>query len=165
MGKTTERPSYRAWYEKNRERLAEQRRTWRIENAEHVKEQSRLYKKANREKLNADSLARYYADPKAGQETRRRYRQNLREKVIAAYGSACACCGETRVQFLALDHVNGDGSIERRTLKTTTGTHIYLHAIRLGYPDTYRILCHNCNSSFGYYGFCPHERERLALAG
>jgi hypothetical protein len=27
-----------------------------------------------------------------------------------------------------------------------------------GWPEGYRVLCHNCNSARGLYGYCPHER-------
>ena len=24
----------------------------------------------------------------------------------------------------------------------------------------FQVLCHNCNMSKGFYGYCPHEKER-----
>jgi hypothetical protein len=24
------------------------------------------------------------------------------------------------------------------------------------------VLCHNCNQSHGWFGYCPHEQERTA---
>jgi hypothetical protein len=60
---------------------------------------------------------------------------------------------------LALDHVNGGGREERKTMSTQQ---IALRAIRNGFPPEYRILCHNCNQSHGWYGYCPHEKERTA---
>jgi hypothetical protein len=27
---------------------------------------------------------------------------------------------------------------------------------RNGFPDGYRVLCHNCNMALGQYGYCPH---------
>src|SRR5213078_4819734 len=50
---------------------------------------------------------------------RERYCQNMqarhaaiRAEVLAAYGNACACCGETEEAFLALDHVHNDGKLD-----------------------------------------------------
>jgi len=34
---------------------------------------------------------------------------------------------------------------------------------RLGYPDGFRVLCHNCNMAYGFYKTCPHVREREAV--
>jgi hypothetical protein len=89
------------------------------------------------------------------------YRRRLRRETLAAYGGQCACCGEHREEFLALDHVNGGGSKERKNLANNTPSGIYRIARDAGYPkDRYRVLCHNCNNAIGWYGYCPHERER-----
>jgi hypothetical protein len=34
--------------------------------------------------------------------------------------------------------------------------------IKENFPPEYRVLCHNCNQSHGWYGYCPHEKERTA---
>lgn len=76
------------------------------------------------------------------------------------YGRRCDCCGETRWQFLALDHVNGGGNAHRRLVSTTS---LYRRLANAGIIDpAYRLLCHNCNGAIGYYGECPHEAERRA---
>jgi len=83
-------------------------------------------------------------------------------KVINAYGGKCACCGETKQEFLALDHVYGDGGDHRRQLAAERGVKrvrcdtVYQEAVKAGYPDSYRILCMNCNFAYGAYGYCPH---------
>lgn len=60
---------------------------------------------------------------------------------------------------MALDHIGGGGGAERKQFKSPQG--IYIQVRRLGFPkDRYRLLCHNCNTSIGIYGYCPHERER-----
>lgn len=34
-----------------------------------------------------------------------------------------------------------------------------------GLPTGFRVLCHNCNSAHGYYGYCPHDvGEKLEAA-
>lgn len=85
--------------------------------------------------------------------------RKIRERLFEGYGGKCVCCGETRFEFLALDHVNGGGREERKTRSTQQ---IALAAIREGFPDKYRILCHNCNQAIGWYGVCPHELEMTA---
>lgn len=88
------------------------------------------------------------------------YRRRLREEIIREYGGKCACCGEHRPEFLALDHINGGGNRERKTVASNTPSGIYRLAKALGFPrDRYRLLCHNCNSSLGWYGYCPHQKE------
>lgn len=86
-----------------------------------------------------------------------KYRQSVRAKVIAAYGGACACCGETEPLFLAVDHINNDGAARRRELNMKGGSGFNSWIIKNNFPDTLQLLCHNCNCAKGYYGRCPHE--------
>ena len=96
-------------------------------------------------------------DNKAIQRKRQRIEhRNRREKVLAYYGGACVCCGETQVEFLAIDHVNGDGKKHREEMGSKNGGKIYLWLIRHNFPDGFQVLCHNCNMSKGFYGYCPH---------
>jgi hypothetical protein len=87
------------------------------------------------------------------------YSDRLRQHVLAAYGHRCACCGETAAEFLAVDHVEGRGGEELKHLGVS-GRGFYLWLKRRGFPrDRFRLLCHNCNSARGLYGYCPHERN------
>ena len=85
----------------------------------------------------------------------------IRRIAIGGYGGKCACCGEHNFEFLAIDHVNGGGSKERKHVSTRQ---LADRVIRLGFPPEYRVLCHNCNASLGWYGGCPHnpDWERIA---
>lgn len=44
-------------------------------------------------------------------------RQRARWFVIHAYGGACACCGESREPFLAIDHIAGGGNKHRKEIR------------------------------------------------
>ncbi len=70
----------------------------------------------------------------------------------------CACCGEDVRFFLCKDHIFGGGVKHHRELKER-GISLNRELINNNYPNGYRILCHNCNSSLGYYGYCPHGNE------
>lgn len=83
--------------------------------------------------------------------------KKLRSDILLAYGGSCACCGESRHEFLAIDHINNDGASHRRQLGSDR---IYSWLKRNGFPrDRFQLLCHNCNCSKGLYGYCPHQRE------
>ena len=43
----------------------------------------------------------------ASESARKRQKDQGRRESIAAYGDVCACCGETREQFLTLNHIGG----------------------------------------------------------
>ena len=92
---------------------------------------------------------------------RKRYADAWAE-LLVAYGSRCACCGETRERFLTIDHVFNDGGAEKRREGYGSGIGFYLFLKRRGYPkDRYRLLCYNCNCGRARNGgVCPHEEER-----
>lgn len=79
-------------------------------------------------------------------------RRQLRRQVIEAYGGACACCGETTIEFLELDHVHNNGKAARKLYGCA-----YRRAQLVGYPGCYQILCANCHAAKTRYGRCPHR--------
>ena len=146
-------------------------------------EQIRRWKRAHPEKVGASQRK---TDAKT-RETQRRYLQEWRashpgadgkyckaqririlQETVEAYGGKCSCCGETRILFLTIDHVNNDGATERRGLgdgpsakskKGRAGINFYRHLKKAGFPqDRYRLLCFNCNCGRARNdGVCPHQ--------
>jgi hypothetical protein len=87
---------------------------------------------------------------------------NVKLKIINNYGKLCKCCGYNDFYALTIDHIFGDGSLERKNLRIS-GLAFYRHLIKNNYPkDNYQLLCYNCNCCKGAYGKCYHElcRER-----
>jgi hypothetical protein len=120
-----------------------------------------------RERYHADPSIRerinqWNRDHKEQRSARARERhQQLRSMVFDAYGGpSCACCGENHRQFLAIDHVDGGGAEHRRQLRAqgiSVGSGFYKWLRDHDFPPGFRVLCHNCNSALGFYGFCPHQ--------
>jgi hypothetical protein len=78
-----------------------------------------------------------------------------RLKVMEAYGQVCVCCGETELEFLTVDHINGGGTQHRKKVRGR----LYDWLIKNNYPkDEYQILCMNCNLAKGVFGKCPHQK-------
>lgn len=96
-------------------------------------------------------------------------RKATKAKVIAGYGGKCECCGESRPEFMTIDHKNNDGNKERKKYGRLKNGKVYLgyatyiiyrKLIHENFPrDRYRLLCYNCNCARGAFGYCPHERE------
>jgi hypothetical protein len=82
----------------------------------------------------------------------------LRQSALMAYGACCACCGEMTVEFLEIDHINGDGARHRREARLGNSASFYRWLRDHGYPAGFRVLCSNCNMARGRYGYCPHEK-------
>jgi len=104
------------------------------------------YYQANRERIIAKQAALTLAS---------------RMTVLRHYGGdppACACCGEATVEFLTIDHINGNGGQHRKELGGLgQGRAFYRWIIRNLFPSALRVLCFNCNCARGLYGYCPHE--------
>lgn len=87
----------------------------------------------------------------------------LKTEVIQAYGGKCECCGETRLEFLTIDHINGRKN--EKTQRKLYGRALYYHLREVGWPkNNIRILCWNCNCSLGLHGYCPHQQEKVLNA-
>lgn len=103
-------------------------------------EACRRYHNKNKEKISARNAASW---------------NNTRLCVLKKYGGSCACCGESHSEFLVIDHINGGGSQERKEL-SPKGVYNKLYKTEELLPG-YRVLCHNCNSAYAFYGYCPHQ--------
>lgn len=78
----------------------------------------------------------------------RDYKLKLKLEVLEAYGGAvCAVCGETDLDLLQLDHVEGGGRQHRRELDTSGGYEFYLRLKSDGFPQIppMQVLCANHN--------------------
>jgi len=60
---------------------------------------------------------------------------------------------------MSLDHINGGGVAHRKE----RGIPLTQWLVRNGYPDGFRVLCHNCNQALGAYGYCPHQFDNLIV--
>ncbi len=113
---------------------------------------------------------KYYIENKSDiKKQRKEHSKKLKQEIINHYGDGkCACCGEDRIEFLTIDHENGDGGEFRRNSNgkngesgSLAGNNFYGWLKKRGFPDDLglRILCFNCNCSIGAYGYCPHQKE------
>jgi len=172
----------RARYALNKEKVVARNRKWRAANSERSRAYQRAYYKANKEKHNAQSTAWRQAhknDPQYKERLHQAYKRRreelnargrkqwaaVRYRVLTIYGLCCACCGEHRLPFLAIDHINGGGN---RDLKNSGNSRsMWKRMIVEKDPAKYQTLCWNCNAgkvnNFEYPGICPHEVERRTM--
>ena len=90
--------------------------------------------------------------------------KSLRQTIIAAYGSKCACCGEDEFLCLTIDHINNDGA-ERRRNEHGRGPKFYRWLIANEYPSDFQVLCWNCNiAKYKNGGTCPHKERSTTIS-
>ena len=70
--------------------------------------------------------------------------RNRKKLVIMAYGNKCAICNEDEYEKLTIDHIQNNGNIHRKRMKSTIYNLLYKEPLQ---KDKYQILCYNCNCS------------------
>lgn len=70
----------------------------------------------------------------------RLYRRRKRAAALAVLGGCCSGCGIDDERLLDIDHIDGDGRIERLTL----GSYAILGRVLSG-SSGYQLLCANCH--------------------
>ena len=83
---------------------------------------------------------------RGGVRYQERHRTAVKIEVLVHYGNgrcSCVMCGESRLACLSIDHINGNGSKERKALKRY-GYSFYLFLRRENYPKGLQTLCMNC---------------------
>lgn len=145
------------WHHDHRLEINERQRKYYVDHRRERLEQCKLYVENNREKVRASQKKWSDANRLYRRETERNRNREIKKEIMAHYGGKCECCGEDRIEFLSIDHVNGGGNKHRKELGNVS---FYGWLRKQSFPGGYRVLCMNCNFSIGAYGHCPHEKER-----
>ena len=125
------------------------------------------YHQRNKAKHNEYNKTYQKQHPRQRNNYLKGYRKGIKIAAFEAYGGCvCACCGETHLEFLSIDHVDGGGAEHRRQLGKNhgPGARFYAWLKNQGFPPGYRVLCMNCNASIGWYGYCPHGKAEGILS-
>lgn len=125
-------------YDKN---VREYKRGWEEANPKKCAEYAKKFRVKYRETINLRSRERNKA---------------IRALILSEYGHACACCGTNEKEFLTIDHINGGGNKHRKEIGGTGKFYRWLIKNRFPKED-FRLLCMNCNFSYGQFGYCPHK--------
>lgn len=135
-------------------------RKYRTRNRERINEGQRLWVTKNKDKIKMINARQYKkTDFSKRAQYAREEKRRLRHQVLEAYGGKCECCGDTAHEFLTIDHINGGGSAHKKAVGGS-GTSVYRWLRQQGFPkDGFRLLCFNCNRSYGAYGYCPHQKR------
>ena len=87
------------------------------------------------------------------------YRATVKVEAFNTYGGPiCICCGETEMDFLSIEHRNGDGAEHRRKIGRVN---MYSWLKANDYPQGLglEVLCMNCQTGRRLNsGRCPHEK-------
>jgi len=132
------------WQQNNRDRYNQLMKKWRQNNRDRCNQRAKIWQQNNKDRHN-----------QLANESNHR----LINEVIDAYGGKCACCGETRKEYLSIDHIDGNGNKHRRKIGVKDSMGLYRWLRRNNYPEGFQVLCFNCNMGKGNFSVCPHNRE------
>lgn len=133
----------------------------------YCKECSHIKSKEYREKYKQEHGIAHTTEWKQNhREAARQHDKNRNKRiklaVVSAYGGICTCCGEHRIEFLTIEHINHDGKEHREKIGGAGhrgGFKIYLDILKQGCPNNYTIFCMNCNFATRLGKPCPHQVE------
>ena len=133
-------------------------------NLEKRRTEARERAQKNKNEINQQRRTAYSYNPNVYRQRQQEKNALIRSHVIMQYGGKCTCCGETKLDFLDLDHVNNDGKKHRQELGFSGGIAICRWAMRNAFPKSVQILCSNCNQGKRRNGgICPHESPDQAF--
>lgn len=99
------------------------KKKWYLDNKGDILKSREIYRRKNRDHI-ANTLKSWYAnrknDPdfiKKKKNQSKRSRNELKIQAYAKLGNACACCKESEIEFLTIDHINDDGADHRKKIK------------------------------------------------
>lgn len=136
------RAYYAQYHRLHRDNRRAQCRAWRRNHLAHARAYDRRSHREHAQEENAQNVLR---------------RSRIKKAVLAFYGGRCAGCGIDDTDVLTLDHINGDGNVERSRGKTGSGSPFYaflFKGMKLGKPKRrdLRVLCANCQLRAVKYG-------------
>ena len=136
-------------------------RKYYIQHKERIKKKMREKYRKDGETIRARRRELSTPELRARNAERERLRYAAyRQIVLDAYGRECACCGETELLFLEIDHIGNDGHKHRKEIGRSAKALIWW-LIQNDFPDNVQILCANCNQGKKRNnGKCPHKLKK-----
>ena len=93
---------------------------------------------------NKNAIGHIPSNKGKGFAPRGEYNRTLRKVSLETLGGKCVQCGFTDFRALQIDHINGNGTKDRKTLR---GARFLTNVVRsfLNKENKYQLLCANCN--------------------
>lgn len=124
-------------YPKRKPSIMDSNKKHRLEHPEIHRQYSRNYYVKNKLKV-LNKTSKYQAEhPEMAKEANRNFVARIRFKILTHYGDSpprCDCCGETALEFLTIDHINGGGTKQRRIQFKNNSKMFYTWLIKNNFP-------------------------------
>lgn len=80
--------------------------------------------------------------------------------ILERLGNKCGCCGINKISLLSIDHINGGGHKECKSMNYKKYISILYKMPLEELISKYQCLCFNCNYAKGFWGSCPHTWDK-----
>ena len=176
-------PEYQKKYRlEHKEQIREYFKEYRQIHREHKKELCLKYYQEHKEEICKKSKEWAETHKEQVKRNQKEYRETHKDRnelehkritidVLSHYSEGqpkCACCGESQIEFLTIDHINGHTENDVRTkfisksqpyYRFIAGYKLYRWLRQNNYPKGYQVLCYNCNCGKNRTKdkVCPHK--------
>jgi len=148
---------HRRYYQTHKEQIAQSQKQYRETHKEEILEQCRQYREKHREEIRIRCKLFYETHKKEAKKYReahkerrvinKEYHRNMRSQALERLGNKCLLCGFSDIRALQIDHINGDGYLERKQkLKGSKFYSLIANLSDAGLKQKYQLLCANCNA-------------------
>jgi hypothetical protein len=134
---------------------------YRENNKEKIKKYQKEYRENNKIKIKEDK--RRYQESESYKKYQKGFRKKLKTEALTLLGGCkCVICGETNLDYLTIDHIDGTGHLDNKN--GFFGNILYGALINGSYPkeriSNLRVLCfnHNCSLQRNYLDL-PYEKQ------
>lgn len=127
---------------------SEEHRKYRERHPDKIKAAKKRYKKAHHDKVLAEKKRYRQNHSDKCSAYMKQYNMKTRIEVLTHYSGGtlkCKNCGESHIEFLEIDHINGNGKQHKREIRCT-GVSVFRWLKINNYPEGYQVLCSNCNN-------------------
>lgn len=115
-----------------------------------VKARKHEYYLANQKEISARTSQYAKTHVQKHREWCTKAKNKLKVEVFSSYSDGdvkCRWCGESDVDVLSIDHLDGNGADHRREIyggNISGGSRFYFWLKKNNYPDGFQVLCFNC---------------------
>ena len=155
----------KAYYQKNRTKRLEQIKDWSKRNPARRLEIQAKYRANHKQQAHEHYVkSKFYIGQDEWNARQRANKRRQKVEMLTHYSGGipkCACCGETLIEFLTIDHIQGRKAFGHPRALCGEALHRWIR--KNEYPSGFQVLCWNCNAAKGMFGGCPHQKERIPL--
>jgi len=145
---------------KNKEYHREYLKKWTEKNRDKIRGYWQKYYYSHQEEITTRKRKQRIKNEQSYQIRARRYHRT-KIAVLKKYSNGrpkCACCGESKYEFLSIDHIVP----QKGYYKEAGGENLYSKLLKIPTQKKhYQILCYNCNMGKRLNRDCPHKKSQF----